>query len=240
MTLVELLLCIAIVGILTALATSVALGGKVRAKRVVCLNNSRQLAAADIFYSLDHGVFPDMSPFVPSSISGDRLRLMAEYLGVSVPAGPVSTWPRRRQQPKWMNCPMAVDSGIAEGLTVGGGVYTGYIYVGGLESASMITNGFARVLHAEQAADRLNTRRGVLWADILDEYLISDPRRFEFFHCRKRPLYPDFRFHGDELDGIHRAYSDGSVEWTSGGKLDLTGAASPDLRIRHLFGNYYF
>ncbi len=117
MTLVELLLCIAIVGVLTALVTSAALGGKKHAKRVVCLNNIRQMAAADILHSLDVGSFPEMSPFVPSSIGADRLKRMAEYLGVSVPAGPVSSWPRRNRQPKWMNCPMAVDSGIAEGLS---------------------------------------------------------------------------------------------------------------------------
>jgi len=60
------------------------------------------------------------------------------------------------------------------------------------------------------------------------------------FHSRKQVKYPDFRFHAEELEGINRAWSDGSVEWTSGNRLDLSGANSSDLRIKHILGNYYY
>jgi hypothetical protein len=69
---------------------------------------------------------------------------------------------------------------------------------------------------------------------------MDDPRRFEFFHARQRVKYPDFRFFAEQLDGIHRAWSDGSVEWVGGKSLRLTGPASPDCRLQHLLGNYYF
>jgi hypothetical protein len=59
-------------------------------------------------------------------------------------------------------------------------------------------------------------------------------------HRRTSTRYPDFRFHAEELDGIHRAWSDGSVEWVPGNRFQLTNSPSPDLRIVHLFGNYYF
>ena len=45
----------------------------------------------------------------------------------------------------------------------------------------------------EHLADARNTRRGVLWLDVLDEFIMADPRRFEFFHTRTRTRYPDFR-----------------------------------------------
>jgi sugar phosphate isomerase/epimerase len=104
----------------------------------------------------------------------------------------------------------------------------------------MVSNHFATITNPGHAADRDNTFRGVLWADVISEFLIAGPRRYEFFHVRDRVTYPDFRFHEPELDGIHRAWSDGSVEWTVGSRLNLSGASSLDLRVRHIFGNFYF
>ena len=135
---------------------------------------------------------------------------------------------------------MAANSGYAEGVTLGGGLYTGYAYYGGIEDSKMVSMGFATLLHPEHTADLKDTRRGVLWADVLDEFITPDPRRFEFFHARKQTKYPDFRFNAGELGGIHRAWSDGSVEWVTGNRIDLSGAGSPDLQIRHLLGNFYY
>ncbi len=239
-TLLELLVVIGIIALLAGLLLPALAGARRRAQRVACLNNLRQFATADLMYVGDFRELPAPHPFVPSSLSVERLAGIATQLGLTVPAGAAGTWPKRAQQPKWINCPFATASGLAEGIALGGGLYTGYAYFGGVEDSAMITNGVATVVHPGHAADRRNTRRGVLWTDVLDEFAMDDPRRFEFFHQRTRTRPPDFRFTAEQLDGIHRAWSDGSVEWVPGKSLRLTGPDSPDCRLQHLLGNYYF
>lgn len=239
-SLIELLVVIVIIAFLAALLLPMLARGGQRSKRTICLNNLKQFAIADTLYWNDNGQFPAGIDFVPSSITVARLAQLAQTMGVTVPPGAASTWPKRAQQPSWINCPFAVESGMAEGVTLGGGLYTGYAYLGGLEQSAMVTNGFATVVHPGQSADLKNTRRGVLWADILDEFATTDARRFEFFHRRKSGRYSEFVFAADELEGINRAWSDGSVEWVPGSRLSLTGPGSPDCRLQHLLGNYYF
>lgn len=239
-TLIELLVVIAIVGLLAAMLLGVPAKVRARSLRVVCLNNLRQFTTADLIYADENRELPEPHPLVPSSLTVERLSSMAAGLHLTVPEGPAGAWPKRASQPRWINCPLAVQSGQAEGVALGGGLYSGYAYFGGVEESAMVTNNFASMVHPGQAADRRNTRRGVLWTDVLDEFAMADARRFEFFHVRQRVRYPDFRFHAEELDGIHRAWSDGSVEWVSARRLQLTGPESPDCRIQHLLGNYYF
>jgi prepilin-type N-terminal cleavage/methylation domain-containing protein len=239
-TLVELLIVVAIIAILASLLLPALGRARHRARRLTCLNNLRQFAIADLAYQADFQKLPPMDASVPGGIRLERLQSLARYLGTTLPPGPFPGWPKRKNQPRWINCPMAVDSGLAEGPAFGGGIYTGYLYVGGVEQSAMVSGGFATIVNAGHAADSANTQRGVLWTDILDEFLIQEPRRFEFFHRRNTTKYPDFRFHADELEGIHRAWSDGSVEWVPGNRFQLTNSPSPDLRIVHIFGNYYF
>lgn len=239
-TLIEVLLVIIIIATLAALLLPVLIQAKDRSKRTACLNNLRQYVIADTLYCNDNGQWPLPSSYIPSSIPLARLVEIGRIMGEAVPAGPASSWPKRAQQPGWINCPMAVDSGMAESLALGGGLYTGYAYFGGIEESPMVTNGFATIVHPGQAAESRNTARGVLWTDVLDEFATTDPRRFEFFHRRSRIRYPDFIFPADQLDGIHRAWSDGGVEWVPRSRLRLTGPESPDCRIQHLLGNYYF
>ena len=62
-TLVELLVSIAIIGILAALLLSAIAGAKAKAQRTVCLNNLKQLAVAwTIYCNDDHGNLPSCVP----------------------------------------------------------------------------------------------------------------------------------------------------------------------------------
>jgi len=238
-TLVELLVVIAIIAVLAAMLLPALTQAKSRALRIACLNNIRQFVAADIMYLGDQQQLPPLDTYVPSTITSNCLAVLVSYLNTSIPSGPLATWPPRSQQPKWYNCPIAAGSDEATGLTVGGGVYTGYEYLGGIESSTMVTMGFATIVNPGEAADLRNTKRGVLWQDILDEFITSDPRRYEFFH-NGGAKYPDFIFYASQLEGVNRGWSDGSVEWVKGGQINLSGANSPDLRLQHFLGNYYF
>ena len=241
-TVPEVLAVVAIIAILMALLLPMFAKGKHAAKRVLCANNLKQFVLADLAYATENGQkFPISNGFIPTSISYEHLAYMARNYRWNIPPAPVSAWPRRAQQPPWINCPMAVDSGHAEGLTLGGGLYTGYVYVGGIESSNLVASyGGVITKPGHAAAARKDGKRGVLWADIITEFLTTEPRRFEFFHYNRKTPYPDFLYEALDLDGINRAWSDGSVEWLPGNSLKLTGPGSPDLQIKHLFGNLYY
>lgn len=238
-TLVEILVALVIVAVLASVIVMLSSRSIRKAKRVESLSNIRNYIVADGLYYGDHRQFPKMDGIVPSSITRARLEIVAEYCQLQLPEGPVGTWPKRRNQPRWINDPMARDSGFAEGRTVGGGVYTGYLYVGGIETSDMVANGFATLEHPEHSADSRNMRGGVLWAGILAEFKSGDPRRYECFHYNKFSAYPDFRFHKEEVEGIPVGYSDGSAKWLSSREIKL-GGNSKHLQIRHALGNYYY
>jgi prepilin-type N-terminal cleavage/methylation domain-containing protein len=110
-TLIELLVVIAIVAILAAILLPAPGNARNRAKRIVCLNNLKQFALADAMYCDDNGQLPPVNDFVPSTITVERLTNMARHLSMPSPTGPAATWPKRAEQPRWMSCPMAADSG---------------------------------------------------------------------------------------------------------------------------------
>ena len=241
LTLVEVLVTIAIVALIAVLTIGAL--GRIRRMSMAArnVNNLRNLAMADIVYFTEHRVFPDLGTIVPSSIRVERLRQIGEYLGMPVPEGPAIDWPLRPEQPVWINSPFAVESNFALGLTVGGGLYTGYVYVAGIEDSQMVTSGIASIVNPGHSAHRRNVNRGVMWADVLGEFNTTDERRFETFRVKpSTPSYSDFRFYRREFEGIHRAWSDGSVDWLDGDSLDLGGAGSKDLRIQHRLGNFYY
>ena len=105
----------------------------------------------------------------------------------------------------------------------------------------MVSSGFATIVNPGQAADLKNTRRGVLWMDILDEFVTSDPRRYEFFHSRPGAKYPDFVFYASA--SWKASIAPGlTVRWNGFRERNGTCPArcSPDLRIKHILGNYYY
>lgn len=240
-TLIELLVVVSIIAILVSLLIPALSGARHSARRVLCMSNTRQFVAADLMYVQDHQVLPRMSEFVPTSIGVERLRQMARYLGMTAPEGEAIDWPARQAQPEWLTCPFARRSGYAEGVTAGGGLYTGYAYYGGLERSELVRSGLGTVEHPGQAADEKGFGRGVLWTDVLGAFLTNEPRRFESFHvARRAPAYPDFRFYADEVEGMNRGWSDGSVEWVPTTDLDLLDPESESVRLRTFLGRFYF
>jgi len=236
-TLVEVLVVVGVVAILCASFFPLAAKSIRQAKKTGSLNNLKNFVQADMLYLADKGEFPPMDTIVPSSISRDRLAVVADYCNLVLPAGPVTSWPKRKQQPPWINDPIARDSGFAEGLTLGGGVYTGYIYVGRIGESAMVQSGMATLTDPGHSADRKNLRRGVLWATILDEFQTSEERRYECFHYNTVFSYPDFRFKEKEVEGQFRGWSDGSIDWVNGRKIQFGGS---DIQVRHFLGNFYY
>lgn len=236
-TLVELLIAIGIVLTMAALAAPNVIKGVRKAKKTGSLANLRTFVQADMLYFADKGEFPPMDTWVPSSISTNRLAIVADYCNMPIPPGPVTAWPKRRKQPAWINDPLAKDSGKAEGMTVGGGLYTGYVYVGRLDESPMVTMGLGTITHPQHAADRRNLRRGVLWSTLLAEFNSSAARRYECFHYDTVFAYPDFVFKEEEVEGFYRGWSDGSAEWVPRRQIKFGG---DDVQIRHVMGNYYY
>lgn len=236
---VEVLVAIAITAVLALLVLFGASKWTRRAKRVESLSNIRQFAVADTLYYGENGKLPPMDGIIPSTLTRARLEIIASYCSLELPTGPVDRWPKRKDQPRWINDPMARDSGYAEGRTLGGGVYTGYIYVGGIEQSQIVLSGMATLVHPDRHADQRNTRRGVTWAGILAEFKTADPRRYECFHYNTLTAYNDFRFHQREIEGIPIAWSDGSAAWLPAGEIGF-GAGGKNLQIRHVMGNFYY
>lgn len=237
-TLVELLVIFVIVTLLAALIVMLSSQWIRRAKRAGSVANIRTLAVADTLYFGENGKLPMIDTLFPSTMTRARLEIISRYCDLPLPPGPVGSWPKRKDQPRWINDPIARDSGFAEGMTLGGGVYTGYIYVGGIDQSAMVLSGMATLLRPERAADIRNLRRGVIWAGILAEFKSSDPRRYECFHYNTLTAYKDFRFHASEVEGIPVAWSDGAVQWLSPAEIDLKRGAAK--QIDHMLGSYFY
>ena len=238
-TVVELIVTIAVAAVLMTLSFIGYSKYVKAAKSTASMQNIKQFVSADLMYFGDYNEFPVMDGLVPSTMTRNRLQIISDYLNLPIPAGPVARWPKRKGQPKWINCPLAVDSGYAEGVTLGGGVYTGYIYVGGVEDSKLGRGKPGTILHPGRAADRRNTHKGVLWASILNEFSSGDSRRYECFHYSTLKAYKDFRFHQNEITGQHRGWSDGAVEWVPSKDIKF-GDGDSDRQLKISLGYFYY
>lgn len=239
-SLVELLTLLVITAVLATLLMGAASRWRRTAQRAECANNLKQLTIGDLAYFTDHEEFPVMDSIVPGTIKVEHLAILAHYLRCEIPEGKPSSWPVRAKQPRWYNCPAARETGYAEGITLGGGVYTGYAYLGGIEDSPMIRRRMAKLNEPERTVAKKGLRRGVLWCDILGEFRTTEPRRYESFHAVGRRVYEDFRVSESEIEGMNRAWSDGSVEWVP--IADILHRRSQGTRppLEHLLGNFYF
>ena len=90
-TLVELLIVIAIVGILAGLLLPALIQAKEKAKRTACVSNLKQVNLATRLYAEDNGeslpVLPNPNPY-PNGVGAYYKQLVKGYLGLTGPAAP--------------------------------------------------------------------------------------------------------------------------------------------------------
>jgi prepilin-type N-terminal cleavage/methylation domain-containing protein len=248
-TLIEVLVVITVIGVLFAILLPSLFEARQNAKNMLCKNNLRSFALADLNYLADFKRFPpDFDITTPSSIPVQHLQLVGNYLGLAVPSGTAAQWPSRTKQPKWINCPFAVEVPWGDGVTVGGGRYTGYLYVGGIHEWKYVKKPPSAFLgitvkNPKYVANFRNDYRGVLWTDLVDEFAPAmvgyTPRRYEFYHIDPRSPRDNLTYYPSDLKGFNKVWSDASVEWVQGPYINLN-ESGPDLQLQYWFGNYYF
>jgi type II secretory pathway pseudopilin PulG len=234
-SLVELLVVIGVVVLLLAVLLPAVGRARVAAKRVSCASRLRQLAAACTMYLGEHRRYPP-APFIdvqgaafPHLIRLSLLNELAPY--VHGPA--IDEQAFLQQLPAVMRCPFreewqAPNFDASIPLPGGAIILTGYQYTAALDAAENAAAG--RVLKLPRVPDARGRRRGVLWSDALSWYSGSG---VVFLPAGSPPVWGYFHFtrgvnwagtgmaDTSTLDGQHRAWSDGSVEWVPAGSLDL-------------------
>jgi prepilin-type N-terminal cleavage/methylation domain-containing protein len=91
-TLIELLMVVAIIGILAGLLLPALNQAKEKAKRTACVSNLNQINLATRLYAYDNGeslpVLPNPNPY-PNGVGAYYKQLVKGYLGLTGPASPV-------------------------------------------------------------------------------------------------------------------------------------------------------
>lgn len=265
-TLIELLVSIAVIGTLIAVLLPSLGAARFAARRLSCMSNLKQYALADGMYLGDHDSFPPVARLdnafttllTPSRSTYDHLHALATYLDLQPPPdqpGPAG-YKTREELPAWMSCPFARGGEDRDRQPyVHGGKpswYMGYMYVGGVEQDTLawwperggvMPFGGVELLSRGRAAHARGTDRGVLWADLVTEYRLGDASLgFEYSHFRRAPpTTRDGTWDGTAaLDGQHRAWSDGSVEWVPGDRLRTSGPREDGRLWQAIYGFTYY
>src|SRR5438093_1561003 len=105
-TLIELLVTIAIIGILAALLLTVLSSVRLKAQRIHCLNNLKQLALGSFMYASDHSRHAGVE--APAFPGGNWMGTLNEYARVKgiliCPSAPVPHPPRHATSPPAKKC----------------------------------------------------------------------------------------------------------------------------------------
>jgi len=233
-SLVELLVVIAILAVLIGILLPTVRAARLASKRTLCASRLHELTAACVQYHLDNREFPRpettalMGEVIPHIIALPLLNGLAPYLNhCELPETATLG-----DLPAVAQCPFAEDfdqPNIRGPIPLPGGPFVnlGYQYTAGLDE---LPGGHGVVLRVGHVASLRGNRRGVVWSDELGWYAGAglpwqgEPS-YAYFHLVSGAAYNGLGLADTTpLQGQHRAWSDGSVEWVKTSEMDLAPA----------------
>jgi prepilin-type N-terminal cleavage/methylation domain-containing protein len=230
-TLVELLVVIGLIALLIAFLMPALRTARRAAGRTNCANQLRQLTQACALYLNQNRSYPDplympaLHATLPTSIQPGLLNQLSAVLRIS----PVEADDLLPELPDLFVCPARRELDLFNEPDTRFGLpwwATGYGYFARLNEPP---GPFGSILRATRHAAARGTRRGVLWADTLSYTAPAGagPTGYGFFHIAGAVSFdPASRLSSTAagVEGQHRAWSDGSVEWIPRDNLDLSPA----------------
>jgi prepilin-type N-terminal cleavage/methylation domain-containing protein len=226
-TLVELLVVIGIIGLLISILLPALSRMREQAKRIDCATRLRELTNGCMMYLSDHKTFPapqyltGVNAIVPTAIQLALLnQIGGQFKWQQIPPGVTVD-----KLPRLLYCPFRDDYKY---LLTGDATYgetfwhTGYMYVG---RSDEMPNVNGTVIKPKQIAKYAGKNRGVLWADTLT-YTTAPGIGYMGFHLGDpaTPINNGLVTKYEEVQGAHRGFSDGSVEWVPRASIDLLPA----------------
>ncbi|MFT3787036.1 MAG: type II secretion system protein [Tepidisphaeraceae bacterium] len=230
-TLVELLVVIGIIAVLISLLIASLSMVRERSTQVLCQSRLRALAQACVLYLNERKEYPYHRPqpaygaAQPSGIDAELANLLLTTMKLTE----VDPAKKVNELPKLLRCPAREVTELFLDPDPSGGFpawNVGYAYYARLDDPDNLT-GYGTLLNHDRIADRRGKRRGVLWGDYLLYGVFGPLTGYGFFHTHGNP---DANAAGmiqkvNTLQGVHRAWSDGSVEWLPKGGVDLLPAS---------------
>jgi prepilin-type N-terminal cleavage/methylation domain-containing protein len=226
-TLIELLVVIAIIAVVIAILLPTIVMARRKADDTVCAARLHDLVAATTIYLDTNNCYP--LPRVLPALGGPLPMAISQELVNQL--GTVMRWPtvdytmNVQQLPLSVVCPLRLQVELfldsSPPADFGEGFWnTGYGYFGGIAEVGGTTT---TVLAPDEITGLRGRTRGVLWADNLYEYTVGgSPQGFAYWHWNGGHQQANgFIPVPNSLRGIHRAWSDGSVEWLPGKMLNL-------------------
>jgi prepilin-type N-terminal cleavage/methylation domain-containing protein len=239
-TLVELLVVIGIIGLLISILLPALNKTREQARRVECATRLRELTNGCMMYLSDHKTFPapqfltGVNAWVPPGITLTLMNQIGGQFKWQVIPATVTV----DTLPKLLRCPFREDYGL---LLASDATYTtpfwttGYMYIGRIDE-SPNANGIA--LKPKQIAKYAGKNRGVIWADTLT-YQTAPTTGYACFHLADpatTQVINGLVAKPEDLQGAHRGWSDGSVEWVPRQSIDLSPANADNVAPYKLNG----